>query len=333
MSSIRVLCSVLLLVGSTVTAETLPEVFGTDDVVNNETIPPSTQSSCVSSASSSWFIIEVINNMTDSQRCAVVANVVFWTWSFIGWTLDRCSWRGRTGVVDTNRSTGRSDTDTASTSARSTSTAINRWLYSQKIQSDDALTYCATNPQLGWKIFRVVAFNMIAVTPLIALGAEWLFDALYDNKYPGSSNRRRLTSVDDWRPVVEIPKLLVSFWIVSVWFYSTHRMLHWKCFYKTIHKLHHSLTAPPAMGSVYTHPVEFFIGNVAGVALGPIVTNAHPYTAYLWYGLAMTDTCRVHSGYKFLGASRHDDHHNDYFNYNFGNRAMDTLFGTQKKTE
>ena len=86
-----------------------------------------------------------------------------------------------------------------------------------------------------------------------------------------------------------------------------------------------------------THPVLFFFLDLLSRPhflennndmVGPILTNAHPYTAYLWYALAMFDTCRVHSGYKFLGASRHDDHHNDYFNYNFGNRFMDTIGGT-----
>ena len=151
------------------------------------------------------------------------------------------------------------------------------------------MTYCSTNPELGWKIFYLSAFNMIAVTPIIAIGTEFLFGIMYNNNNDHHDDdrsssiatgaeeiqdgititgSRRKVSDDEWVPIIEIPKIFMMFAIVSVWFYTTHRMLHFKCFYKTIHKIHHSLTAPTAMGAVYTHPLEFVWGNVAGVALG-----------------------------------------------------------------
>lgn len=186
-------------------------------------------------------------------------------------------------------------------------TAFGKWLDRQKVQGEAALTYLK-DAQRGWDIVCVAAFNMLVIGPFIAEGEEALFDALYGD--------HRLSEQDQWHASRELPKLGISFWIVSVWFYWTHRMLHLPYFYKTIHKLHHSITAPSALAAVYAHPVEFLLANLAGVALGPILTNAHPYTAYLWYALAMSDTCRVHSGYAFLGAGRHDKHHHEFVCFN-----------------
>ena len=243
------------------------------------------------------------NMMTDSQRCAVVANVIFWMFSFICWVLDRYAVMGRRGLVASSNN----DAGSSRSSNNNASSGIGRWLHNQKIQPHDSLTYCSTNPQLGWKIFYLSAFNMIAVTPIIAIGAEFLFGIMYNNDRgqrhdhdhiddtigritissigTGAADHRdgtmtgltRKLAEDEWLPTIEIPKIFIMFAIVSVWFYTTHRMLHFKCFYKTIHKIHHSLTAPTAMGAVYTHPLEFVWGNVAGVALGKLRTSTVPY--------------------------------------------------------
>eukprot|EP00619_Florenciella_sp_RCC1007_P016301 CAMPEP_0205946776 /NCGR_PEP_ID=MMETSP1325-20131115/69221_1 /ASSEMBLY_ACC=CAM_ASM_000708 /TAXON_ID=236786 /ORGANISM="Florenciella sp., Strain RCC1007" /LENGTH=106 /DNA_ID=CAMNT_0053317865 /DNA_START=274 /DNA_END=594 /DNA_ORIENTATION=- len=65
-----------------------------------------------------------------------------------------------------------------------------------------------------------------------------------------------------------------------------------------------------------------------GVALGPVLTNSHPYTAYGWFVLTLVSTCGSHSGYGFLGAEKHDEHH-EFFDWNFGvGPVCDQLFGT-----
>ena len=240
---------------------------------------------------SSW-----IDGMTDSQRCALTANVVFWAWCVIFCILDRWCYYRR-------------------------DTSFGKWLYSQKIQGEAGLTYCTTDFALAWKILRVTAFNMLVMAPVSSGLAEWGYDTFH--------GEHRLKTEDDWRAIVEIPKLVMCYVVVSVWFYLTHRMFHLKWFYKTIHKTHHSITSPAAIVSIYAHPIEFIVGNVMGVGLGNCLTNAHPYTSYFWYACALTDTARQHSGYAFVYSSRHDDHHSDYFNYNFGNSTMDAIFGTQ----
>ena len=71
------------------------------------------------------------------------------------------------------------------------------------------------------------------------------------------------------------------------------------------------------MAAAYAHPLEFIFGNVLGIGAGPILTNAHPYTAYAWFTLALLSTCKGHSGYDILNARTHDIHH-QLTNFNFG---------------
>ena len=133
---------------------------------------------------------------------------------------------------------------------------------------------------------------------------------------------------DDFDLVSEVGRFAACGIIIDVWFYATHKMLHWPRFYKAIHKLHHRFKAPTAVASMYAHPVEFTIGNVLGVILGPAITNCHPFTACFWYAFSLISTGGSHSGYLFFSAEGHDAHH-EFFNYNFGVSVfMDKLCGT-----
>ena len=52
---------------------------------------------------------------------------------------------------------------------------------------------------------------------------------------------------------------------IEVWFYTTHRALHFPSVYKYVHKLHHKWKAPTAVACMFAHPFEFCVGNVLGV--------------------------------------------------------------------
>jgi methylsterol monooxygenase len=84
--------------------------------------------------------------------------------------------------------------------------------------------------------------------------------------------------------------------IIDVWFYTTHRALHWPPLYKAIHKLHHKFKAPTGVACMFAHPLEFCIGNVLGVMLGPALTNCHPISAAFWTTFALVSTSGSHSG-------------------------------------
>jgi sterol desaturase/sphingolipid hydroxylase (fatty acid hydroxylase superfamily) len=127
----------------------------------------------------------------------------------------------------------------------------------------------------------------------------------------------------------EVAKFLLCGVIVESWFFTTHRMLHFPVFYAAIHKLHHRFKAPIAFASTYAHPFEFIVGNLTGIILGPLLTNCHPFTSYVWITNALFSTGGSHSGYSFMGAAFHDAHH-QYFDYNYGvGGTIDYLVGTQ----
>ena len=79
---------------------------------------------------------------------------------------------------------------------------------------------------------------------------------------------------------------------------------------------------------MFANPIEFAVGNVAGVVLGPALTNCHPYSAAFWMAFSLISTSGSHSGYYIFGAEEHDAHH-EHFDYNYGVSVfMDKLLGT-----
>jgi len=136
------------------------------------------------------------------------------------------------------------------------------------------------------------------------------------------------TEEDEFDVMQAVGNMIIHALVIEFWFYWTHYVLHWPIFYKAIHKFHHRFKAPTAVACVYANPIEFCCGNVAGVVLGPAVTNCHPYTAAFWMAFSLVSTSMAHSGYLVFGCDKHDLHH-EHFDYNFGtNGLMDKLFGT-----
>ncbi|CAG2164275.1 unnamed protein product, partial [Oppiella nova] len=130
--------------------------------------------------------------------------------------------------------------------------------------------------------------------------------------------------------------------IQEIGFYYTHRLLHFNKIYKYIHSKHHKWTIPTAMASVYCHPFEHLISNIAPILLGPQLLSSH--LAFLWFWLAMSTLYSVHthSGFHLplTFSPQFHDYHHSHPTQNFGTSGLldsfhqtDTLFKKSKESQ
>uniref|UniRef100_A0A7S4N6A0 Fatty acid hydroxylase domain-containing protein n=1 Tax=Odontella aurita TaxID=265563 RepID=A0A7S4N6A0_9STRA len=236
-----------------------------------------------------------------SLRCALASNVIFWPLSFLGLYADR-----------------------------SAETGASPRLARCKLQPGRYL--CRRE---RFDLILLAAFNMLFVAPILCCP---LFERMWDfaaggfGGGGGGGGNERLTEADEWMWRRELLiKLPFHALVAEVAFYSVHILLHSSSFlYRRIHRVHHRFVAPTAMACVYAHPLEFALGNILPIYLGPMITDAHPWTCYaLWFPLAMAGTCRGHCGYRIASfVDPHDSHHSLYrFNYG-GMCLLDRMFGT-----
>ena len=237
-------------------------------------------------------------NGSVSWQCTWIANVVFWFFSLLGLTADY--------LVETRRAP--------------------RFLIHAKIQSDRHYTW-----REKMDLILLTAFNMLFVSTCICCP---LYESLWHQMYPslpGKSSNPRLTIDDEWSWSTELfLKMPIHVVVTETCFYTLHRLLHalpW--LYRHVHKVHHRWTAPTAMACVYAHPLEFALANVWPIYASAIVTNAHPYTCYAWWALAMAGTCLGHCGYRIAGyQDAHDQHHVSFHVHYGGLFLSDWLMGT-----
>jgi methylsterol monooxygenase len=81
-------------------------------------------------------------------------------------------------------------------------------------------------------------------------------------------------------------QIIIFFIIEDAWHYCFHRALHYGFLYKSIHKLHHTYSAPFGLTAEYASPIEVMLlgfGVVGTPILWVLFTNdLHLFTMYAW---------------------------------------------------
>ena len=143
----------------------------------------------------------------------------------------------------------------------------------------------------------------------------------------------------DWRtePLYFVLLLLaVSLWR-QVHFYWTHRLIHWKPLYRTVHYLHHKNVNIGPWSGISMHPVEHII--YFSLALLFWIVPSHPLIVIFTLQSAVLGAGTGHAGFEDFvvkgkaklptGAFFHYLHHR-YFECNYGLTLVpfDKWFGT-----
>ena len=137
-------------------------------------------------------------------------------------------------------------------------------------------------------------------------------------------------------------QILFCLVIEDLLFYTSHRILHTKWMYQHVHKVHHEYVVTISLAAVYTHPIEFVLGNLVPLVAGPMIlgTHMHISTVFTWFAGRTFSTLDGHSGYEFsfspFNMKQSDSGYHAYHHlHNIGNYGSffifwDSILGTNK---
>jgi sterol desaturase/sphingolipid hydroxylase (fatty acid hydroxylase superfamily) len=136
-----------------------------------------------------------------------------------------------------------------------------------------------------------------------------------------------------FNPFLLITQLLSAYAFVDGYHYVIHRFFHTIFMYKYIHKYHHYLKNPYALGSIFCHPVEHMLFNMCIVFLPIILFKMHFVTGLVIVLIATYRNIVGHSGLTLLQTTYNHHYHHIFTNYNYGIGISDTIFGTKLKID
>lgn len=216
---------------------------------------------------------------------------------------------------------------------------LHLYLYSYKQQRDE--TKFSTKPflrnnrrflfrdQVRDNMFRALGFGVPIITAYEVL-TYWLFANDFLGFIPLTENS---TAFWAWFVVL----LLLMPVIHSTHFYFSHRLLHWRPLYKSIHRIHHYNIEVGPWSGLAMHPVELAI-YFSTVCVQWLLA-LHPLNALYQLQFAIFNAAMSHTGYEKILLSKdvgiesnsyfHYLHHK-YFECNYGGTIapMDQIFGT-----
>lgn len=136
---------------------------------------------------------------------------------------------------------------------------------------------------------------------------------------------------------------VLSFIVIhDTYFYWTHRLLHCKLFYASVHRIHHLSTNPSPWAAFSFHPIEAIV-QVGIVPLMAFLIPIHPLAMLAWIIYQTTMNVLGHLGFEFFpsgfvtgkitrwhNTATHHNMHHKYIGYNFGlyYNFWDRLMGT-----
>ena len=128
--------------------------------------------------------------------------------------------------------------------------------------------------------------------------------------------------------VYHIPLFFI---LIDPFFYFFHYLFHNKYLYK-FHKIHHQITTPVSITSIYLHPIDLIFGNILPLFLPVFIIRSSMPLLYFWTAFTICETTYfAHSGIK----NRCEDHdlHHKLFNCNYGSGfyLVDRLFDSYKE--
>jgi Delta7-sterol 5-desaturase len=110
----------------------------------------------------------------------------------------------------------------------------------------------------------------------------------------------------EW-PLWYMPISLLLFAVLhDIYFYITHRMLHWPPLYREAHYVHHHSLHPSPWASFSFHPIEAVIQALPLLIL-PMIIPIHPVVLLFYLTLMTLSAINNHSGFELLprGSARH----------------------------
>jgi len=126
----------------------------------------------------------------------------------------------------------------------------------------------------------------------------------------------------------ELLYILLAGWLIDIFFYTSHRILHNPVLYKWSHKIHHRFKNPVGMEAVYHHWFDLCFGNILPIFLSLwILPSKNIFIWHIWISLSTCFTIlKAHSGWL------DDDHskHHKLYNICYGTSLfMDKFFDTK----
>lgn len=157
----------------------------------------------------------------------------------------------------------------------------------------------------------LVGFNVIVVGYI----GIWLFSMIYTPR--------------EFNLFYAIRDYFLSLLGGSFLFYWIHRAAHVNKVLFRFHVVHHKYSLPIGMRAAYTHPIDYFFGNMVPLGIIPFILGTDFYTICYIMWLSIENTIvNEHSNYN---ENYHHLAHHKYYNCNYGTIMYDKMFGTFKK--